>query len=116
MRAVVTGADDDRARSGSVDPLAAEAQLASDPALGEAERRYGRFGGLPRVRRYDLPAARPLVRIEPSGPGLVVDGSAEALAGLAALRRASPQRADPLRGRRRAGRAASAPPSAARWW
>ncbi|HZN87710.1 MAG TPA: alpha-(1-_3)-arabinofuranosyltransferase family protein [Thermoleophilaceae bacterium] len=85
VRALVTAADDDRALSGSVDPRAAEAQLASDPALGEAERRYGRFGSLPRVRRYDLPAARPLVRIEPSGPGLVVDGSAEALAGLAAF-------------------------------
>ena len=85
VRAVVTGADDDLTRSGSVDPLAAEAQLASDPALGEAERRYGRYRGLPRVRRYDLPAARPLVRVEPSGPGLVVDGSAEALAGLAAF-------------------------------
>ena len=85
VRAVVTGADDDRVRSGSIEPAAARAQLAADPALGAPERTYGDRRPLPRVRRYDLPDARPLVRIEPAGPGLVVDGSAEALAGLAAF-------------------------------
>jgi arabinofuranan 3-O-arabinosyltransferase len=85
VRSVVTGADDDRIRSGSVEPAAAREQMAADPALGAPERTYGDRRGLPRVRRYDLPDARPLVRIEPAGPGVVVDGSAEALAGLAAF-------------------------------
>ncbi|MET0205744.1 MAG: alpha-(1-_3)-arabinofuranosyltransferase family protein [Thermoleophilaceae bacterium] len=88
VRAVVTGADDDRTRSGSVDAVAAAGQLARDPALGTPEREYGAgqgAGGLPRVRRYDLPAAREAVRVERSGPGLVVDGSADALAALAAF-------------------------------
>jgi arabinofuranan 3-O-arabinosyltransferase len=85
VRSVVTGTDDDRVRSGSVEPGAAAEQLAADPALGTPERTYGDPRPLPRVRRYDLADARPLVRVEPIGPGLVVDGSAEALAGLAAF-------------------------------
>jgi arabinofuranan 3-O-arabinosyltransferase len=85
VRSVVTGSDDDRVRSGSVEPGAAEEQLSVDPALGAPERTYGDQRPLPRVRRYDLPAARPLLRVEPAGPGVVVDGSAEALAGLAAF-------------------------------
>ncbi len=82
VRALVSGTDDDRDRSGAVAPEAAVEQFALEPALREPEEQYGEP---PRVRRHDLPSARPLVRVEPVGPGLVVDGSAEALAGLAAF-------------------------------
>ncbi len=40
---------------------------------------------LPQVRRYDLPSARGLVRVEPRTAPVVVDGSADAIAGLAAF-------------------------------
>ena len=51
------------------------------PAAGE----LGAQRPLPEVRRYDLPAGRGIVRVEPAGPPVVVDGSAAALAGLAAF-------------------------------
>ena len=40
---------------------------------------------LPQVRRYDLPAARPLVRVEPRARQVIVDGSADALAAASAF-------------------------------
>ena len=51
-------------------------------------RAAGSLGGgrpLPRVRAWDRPSARPLVRVEPAGGATVVDGGAEGIAGLAAL-------------------------------
>jgi arabinofuranan 3-O-arabinosyltransferase len=95
--AVVSGSDDDIARSGALHPLEAARVLAAQ-GLSRPDRRYGPLrlfgppaGGidapvlLPEVRRYDLRPARPIVRIEPAGPATVVDGSADALAGLAAF-------------------------------
>ena len=97
VRAVVTGADDDLARSDAPPPADAAAQLATQPGFDHAARAYGPVGTyasatepgrtsrLPEVRRYDLPAARGLVRVEPVSDPVVVDGSADALAGLAAF-------------------------------
>ena len=96
-KAVVTGTDHDPARSGAVEPAVADSQL-REGALPEAtaargrERRFAPPAGepgvgvsLPEVRRHDLPRARALVRVQPRGPELVVDGSAGGLAALAAL-------------------------------
>src|SRR4051812_48450699 len=89
--AVVTGADDDRGRSGALG--AAEAAR----ALGRADRSWGPVrrvpaeagsldppARLPEVRRYAT-GGRGLVQVLPRGGGLVVDGSADALAALAAF-------------------------------
>jgi hypothetical protein len=92
---VVSGADDDRTRSGAAP--AAEAADVLDQ-LGPPGHRWGpvraepRAAGtlgrprpLPRVRAWDRPEARPLVRVEPEGAATVVDGSADGLAALAAF-------------------------------
>ncbi|HET9101944.1 MAG TPA: alpha-(1-_3)-arabinofuranosyltransferase family protein [Solirubrobacteraceae bacterium] len=95
-RAVVTGTDDDPARSDAPNPADAAAVLGAQPGFARPARRYGpvrRFTGgglgpavsLPEVRRYDLPSARGLVRVEPVARPLIVDGSAAGLAGLAAF-------------------------------
>jgi hypothetical protein len=93
--AVVAASDDDRDRSGAVDPVAAGEQLDRGAGLlapvdGRDQRaaradpgvEARRFGA---VRAY--PVARPsgLVRVQPLRAPLVVDGSAATLAGLAAL-------------------------------
>ena len=72
--------------------------LAEQPGFTRAARRYGparpspagpdELGPpvtLPQVRRYDLPAARPLVRVEPRARQVIVDGSADALAAASAF-------------------------------
>ena len=95
-RSVITGTDDDLARSDAQPPADAAAQLAAQPGFARPARSYGaarRFApstpgprvALPQVRRYDLPTARGLVRVEPRAQPVVVDGSAGALAGLAAF-------------------------------
>ena len=94
-RSVVAGADDDRAGSGAV--AAADAADVLDQ-LGAPDRSWGpvrrepRAAGtlgaarpLPRVRAWDRPAARPIVRLESDARATMVDGSADALAGLAAF-------------------------------
>jgi arabinofuranan 3-O-arabinosyltransferase len=97
VRSVITGADDDLARSDAPAPADAAATLSAQPGFARPARSYGPvrafapsrgLGGpvkLPQVRRYDLPAARGLVRVEPQAAPVVVDGSAAALAGLAAF-------------------------------
>jgi arabinofuranan 3-O-arabinosyltransferase len=98
VRQVVTSTDDDPERSGAIPPAAAASELAGQ-GLGTPSRSYGPSRAfspaaagdlgpapiLPQVRRYDLPAARGLVRVEPAAAPLVVDGSAGALAELAAF-------------------------------
>lgn len=95
--AVVSATDDDRARSGGPNPdLAAE--VLAGQGLARPDRAYGpvRSVGppagelaaprrLPQVRRYDLPTGRGLVRVEPAGPPLVLDGSAQGVADLASF-------------------------------
>jgi arabinofuranan 3-O-arabinosyltransferase len=97
VRSVVTGADDDLARSDAPPPADADAELATQPGFGRPARAYGPVRSyastitpgltrrLPEVRTYDLPAARGLVRVEPAADPVVVDGSADGLAGLAAF-------------------------------
>jgi arabinofuranan 3-O-arabinosyltransferase len=95
-RSVVTATDDDIARSGAMAPADAARVLA--PQLGAPVKRYGpvesfkpaigELGAplrLPQVRRYDLPAARPIVRVEPAAGQTLVDGSADGVAELAAF-------------------------------
>jgi arabinofuranan 3-O-arabinosyltransferase len=97
VRAVITGSDDDIARSGAVDPATAAEALANQD-LGAPARRYGPVRALPpakgdlgpsrpepEVRRYDLPEGRGLVQALPTGPPTIVDGAAQGLAGLAAF-------------------------------
>ncbi len=97
VRSVVTGADDDLARSDAPPPADAAAELATQSGFARPAHAYGPVRGfasaitpgltrrLPEVRRYDLPAARGLVRVEPVSDSILVDGSADALAGLAAF-------------------------------
>lgn len=96
VRSVLTGTDDDLARSDAPPPADAASELASQPGFLRPARSYGPVRSfdptglgaavrLPQVRRYDLGAARGLVRIEPRASPIVVDGSADALAGLAAF-------------------------------
>ncbi len=103
-RSVITGSDDDLARSDAPAPADAASVLASQPGFARAARSYGpvkRFAptglgppvSLPQVRRYDLSTARGLVRIEPLAEPVVVDGSAGAIAGLAAFGALPAQRA-----------------------
>jgi arabinofuranan 3-O-arabinosyltransferase len=91
---VVAGADDDRRRSGAV-PAGTAADVLDQLGPGDhgwgrvrPERRVaGTLRGprpLPRVRAWDR-SGRPLVRVEPDGPALVVDGGADGIAALAAL-------------------------------
>ena len=104
VRSVVSGTDDDLARSDAPAPADAASELASQPGFVRPARSYGPVRSfaptglgpalkLPQVRRYDLPAARGLVRIEPRAAPVVVDGSAAALAGLAAFGALPAQRA-----------------------
>ena len=94
-RSIVAGADDDRAGSGAA--TAADAADVLDQ-LGEPDERWGpvrrepRAAGtlgaarpLPRVRAWDRPGARPMVRLEGDAGATVVDGSADGLAALAAF-------------------------------
>ena len=97
-RAVVSGTDDDRTRSGAA--TAADAADVLDRQLGDADKQWGpgarreRAAGtlgaarrLPEVRAWDVRnGVRPLVRVEGEQATTVVDGSADALAGLAAMR------------------------------
>lgn len=96
VRAVVSATDDDTVRSGAVAPAVAADALARQH-LGPA-RAFGPVGSvppapgdlgtarrLPEVRRYDLPAGRGLVHVDPLDPATVVDGSADALGQLAAF-------------------------------
>jgi arabinofuranan 3-O-arabinosyltransferase len=98
VRSVVVGSDDRTGRSGAMPPADAARELAGQPGFRRPAAAYGRASGfsspaadlerslsLPEVRRYDMPAARGLVRVDPAGPGMLVDGSADALAGLAAF-------------------------------
>ena len=96
VRSVITATDDDLARSDAPAPADAAAQLAPQPGFARPAHTYGpvtRFApstpgtsvALPQVRRYDLPSARGLVRVEPRAQPVIVDGSAPALAGLAAF-------------------------------
>jgi arabinofuranan 3-O-arabinosyltransferase len=104
VRSVVTGTDDDRTRSGALQPAEAARVLGTGQGLGPPARSYGptsRFApepgkpgapvALPQVRRYDLRGSRGLVRVEPLRPQTIVDGSAWTLAGMAAFG-ALPQR------------------------
>ena len=97
VRAVISGADDDVSRSGSLDPAPAAAELA-EQGLRFPSRSYGPVrdrpaalgdleapAPLPEVRRYDLPPGRGLVHVTPRGPATIVDGSAAGLANLAAF-------------------------------
>jgi arabinofuranan 3-O-arabinosyltransferase len=90
--AVITGADDERSRSGAINAAGAALQL------GPPDRTYGRprivrpeAGTLepplrvPRVARREVPSGPGIVRVQPTGPATLVDGSAETLSGLAAL-------------------------------
>ncbi len=91
--AVVTGTDSDLARSDAPPPADAAAQLAM---LGAPVRRYGpsrvfsptTLGppiSLPQVRRYAVPGARGIVRIEPRADPVLLDGSASGIAALASF-------------------------------
>ncbi len=91
--AVISATDDDRVRSGAVNPADAAAALTE---LGPAEQSYGeartfqpdRLGpavALPEVRRNDLPAGDGIVRLAPAAHEWVLDGSAEGIAALATL-------------------------------
>ena len=98
-RTVLAGADDDRTRSGAA-PAAEAAdvldQLGSPDHQWGEERERPRAAGtlgppraLPEVRAWDRPDAPGLVRVEPAEPRVVVDGSAEGVAALAAMEAAS---------------------------
>ncbi len=105
VRSVVSGADDDLARSDAPAPADAAAALETQAGFRRPARSYGptaRYASaiqpgagarLPEVRRYDLPHARGIVRVEPVSDPLVVDGSADGLAGLAAFGMLPAQRA-----------------------
>jgi hypothetical protein len=93
---VVTGTDDDIERSGAPPPTEA-ARALSLAGLGEPDAEYGPervhvppFGSLtapvvlPQVRVYDTAGAG-FVRVEPQGGGVVLDGSADGVAALAAF-------------------------------
>ena len=95
-RTVVAGADDDRTRSGAapaaeaadvLDQLGRPTRPGGRPRRGRARPgRSARRGALPQVRAWDRPDAPGLVRVERTEPDVVVDGSAEGLAALAAVR------------------------------
>ena len=90
--AVISATDDDRVRSGAVNPADAAAALEE---LGPATRTYGPVRtfqpeglgpgvGLPEVRRYDV-ASEGVVQLAPAAPARILDGSAEGVAALASL-------------------------------
>jgi hypothetical protein len=76
---VIVASDDDRDRSGAVDPRAAVAQLARGADLSSPRRSFGA------VRVHPVAGSPGLVRVQPLRGPLVVDGSAATLAGLAAI-------------------------------
>ena len=95
VRQVITGTDDDPARSDAPPPADAASELAAQ-GLTRPARSYGPVSSfaptgvgptqkLAQVRRYNLAHARGIVRVEPAANPIVVDGSADALAGLAAF-------------------------------
>jgi arabinofuranan 3-O-arabinosyltransferase len=103
--AIVTGTDDDRLRSGAVDPHSAAAAL-RDGGVPAARRAYGprrSFNppagepgvplALPQVRRHDLPPRGGIVRVKPARGETLLDGSAEGVAALASLGTLDPRRA-----------------------
>ncbi len=97
VRSVVSAADADLARSDAMAPADAARELGTQARFQRASgsygpvRRYASGSGidaslpLPEVRRYDLAAARGIVRVEPRAAPILVDGSAQGLAGLAAF-------------------------------
>ena len=96
VRAVVTGSDDDLARSDAPPPADAASELAAQPGLSRPVRSYGPHFSftpsglgpaleLPEVRRYDVPRARTMVRFQRAAAPVIVDGSAGAIAGLGAF-------------------------------
>jgi hypothetical protein len=96
VRSVITATDEDRARSDAPAPGEVALELAAQPGFARPARTYGSdrsFGPagvgpplrLPEIRRYDLPAGRGLIRVEPQASPVLIDGSAEAIAGLAAF-------------------------------
>ena len=100
---VVTGTDDDLERSGAAPPVEAARALAlaglREPAaqFGPEVLREPPVGSvtapvrLPQVRAYDLSSAG-LVRVEPADGGVLLDGSAEGVAALAAFGALDPGR------------------------
>lgn len=93
---VVTATDDDRDRSGALDPNAAARQLAL-AGLGDPDATYGpsaprRAQGrdlapaitLPQIRRTDL-SSRPMVRLAPRSRAAVLDGGAGGIVDWAAF-------------------------------
>ena len=124
VRSVLTGTDDDLARSDASPPADAAAGLAAQPGFAQPARVYGpdtsftpsRPGppiSLPQVRRYDLPGGRGLVYVEPQRPAVVLDGSAEGIAGLAAFNQLASARPLLYSGDLSASRAPH--PTSARW-
>ena len=94
-RTVLAGADDDRTRSGAA-PAAdaadvldaarlARRRLGRAPRAARAAGTLGPARALPQVRAWDRPGAPGLVRVEPEQPRVVLDGSAEGVAALAAF-------------------------------
>ncbi len=93
---VVTATDDDRSRSGALDPNAAARELATaglrQPAraYGPTKTRRAQDGdlaaplALPQVRRYDRDA-EPMVRLLPRDRATIVDGAAGGIVDLAAF-------------------------------
>jgi hypothetical protein len=103
VRQVITGTDDDLARSDASPPADAASELAAQ-GLGRSDRSYGPLSSfapsspgpvqrLPQVRRYDIPHARGMVHVDLVANPIVVDGSADGLAGLAAFGALPPNRA-----------------------
>ncbi len=97
-RTIVTGADDNRALSGAVPAADAADSVGGAPAPGGVNTGWGEVAArphaagtlrspirLPQVRAEDNQAALPLVRVQADAPPVVVDGGADALAGLAGL-------------------------------
>jgi hypothetical protein len=91
-RTVVTGADDDRALSGAAPAADVAGELGrADHSWGDETERppaAGTLGSpvrLPEVRARQSSSAAPLVRLHADAPPVVIDGGADALAGLAAL-------------------------------
>lgn len=94
--AVVTATDDDRDRSGALDPNAAARELelagldAPDATYGPSHPEAAEDGALadpldlPQIRRQDLDA-RSMVRLYPRDRATIVDGSAEGIVDLAAF-------------------------------
>ncbi|MGO9819022.1 MAG: alpha-(1-_3)-arabinofuranosyltransferase family protein [Solirubrobacteraceae bacterium] len=96
VRTVVTGADDDLARSDAPAPADAAAVLDAQPGFARPTNEYGPIRSfaptslgprvkLAQVRTYDLPPGRGIVSVQPRANPVIVDGSASALAELAAF-------------------------------